>query len=193
MALGGDRCRLKGIRLLVVAVGDQQDGLVAVGSGLKNLEGLSNRVADGGAAAWRAPRFQLVERSAEGVVIDGEGTLHHRLPREGDQAHSFPLQPVDEGRHVGLGAPESARRDVLREHRPRDVDQHIEIAAARNDVFILRPEPRTGEGDESCHDGRFTQQEFEPESGRGFRRQDPRPHRLRHERLGRTSALVTGV
>ena len=49
--LGGDRRRLEGIRLLVVAVGDQQDRLIAVGPGLKDLEGLANRVADGRAAA----------------------------------------------------------------------------------------------------------------------------------------------
>ena len=54
MTLGGDRRRLEGIRLLVVAVGDQQDRLIAVGPGLKDFEGLANRVADGRAAARRA-------------------------------------------------------------------------------------------------------------------------------------------
>ncbi len=165
MPLGGDRRRLEGIRLLVVAVGDQQDRLIAVGPGLKDFEGLANRVADGRAAARCAVRVELVERSAEGVVIDGERTLHHRLPRKGDQADAFPFEPVDEGRHVGLGAAEPAGRDVLGEHRPRDVDQHVEIATAGNDVFILRPEPRPGEGDQTGHQGRFAQQQFHPESG----------------------------
>ncbi len=129
MTLGGDRRRLEGIRLLVVAIGDQQDRLIAVGPGLKDFEGLANGVADGRAAPRRAPRVELVERSAEGVVIDRERALHHRLPRKGDQAHAFPFEPVDEGRHVGLRAPEPAGRDVLGQHRPRDVDQHVKIAA----------------------------------------------------------------
>ena len=193
VTLGGDRRRLEGIRLLVVAIGDQEDRLIAVGPGLKDFEGLANRVADGRAAARCARRVELVERSAEGVVIDGERTLHHRLPRKGDQAHAFPFEPVDEGRHVGLGAPEPAGRDVLGEHRPRDVDQHVEIATAGNDVFILRPEARPGEGDQTRHKGRFTQEQFHPESGPRIRRQDPRPHRLGHKRLGRPTTPATGI
>ena len=193
VALGGDGRRLEGIRLLVVAVGDQQDRLIAVGPGLKDFEGLANRVADGRAAARRTVRVELVERSAEGVVIDGERTLHHRLTGKGDQAHAFPFEPVDEGRHVGLGAPEPAGRNVLGEHRPRDVDQHVEIAAAGNDLFILRSEPRPGERDQTRHEGRFAQQQFHPESGPRIGRQDPRPHRLGHERLGRPPPPATGI
>src|SRR5262249_44727201 len=78
MTLGGDRGRLEGIRLLVVAIGDQQDRLITLGPGMKDLEGLANRIADGCAAARRTGRVQLVERSAKGVVIDGEWTLHDR-------------------------------------------------------------------------------------------------------------------
>ena len=53
MTLGGDGRGLEGIRLLVVAVGDQEDRLIAVGPRLKDFEGLANRVADGRAAARR--------------------------------------------------------------------------------------------------------------------------------------------
>ena len=165
VTLGGDRRGLEGIRLLVVAVGDQQDRLIAVGPRLEDLQGLANRVADGRAAARALRRVELVERSAEGVVIDGERTLHHRLPRKGDQAHAFSFEPIDEGRHVGLGAQEPAGRDVLGEHRPRDVDQHVEIAAAGNDLFRLRPEPRPGEGGQTGHQGRFTQEQLSPRIG----------------------------
>ena len=193
MVLGGDGRRLERIRLLVVAIGDQQDRLVAVGPGLKNLEGLANRVADRRAAARCAAGIELVERSTEGVVINSERALHHRLPRKGDQAHAFPFEPVDEGRHVGLGSAEPAGGDVLGEHRPRDVDQHVEIAAAGNDIFILRSKPRPGESDQPRHEGHFAQEQFHPESGPRIGRQDPRPHRLGHERLGRPTATAARI
>ena len=51
MTLGGDSRRLERIRLLVVAVGDQQDRLIAFRLGMKDLEGLADRVADRRAAA----------------------------------------------------------------------------------------------------------------------------------------------
>ena len=184
MPLGGDRRRLEGIRLLVVTVGDQQDRLIAVGPGLKHFESLANRVADRRAAAWRAARIKLVKRPAEGVVIDRERTLHHRLTGKGDQAHAFPFQPVDEGRHVGLGTSQPAGRDVLGEHRPRDVDQHIEIAAAGNHLFILRSEAWPGQGHQACHECRLTQEQLHPEAGRRILRAEsattwPGPQRPR--------------
>ena len=181
--LGGDRGRLAGVRLLVVAVGDQQDRLVAVGAGLEDLEGLADRVADGRAAPRGAVGVELVERAAEGVVIDGQRALHHRLPGEGDQAHALPFEPVDEGRHVGLGAAEPAGGDVLGEHRPRDVDQDVEVAPPGDDVFILRAEPRPRQRDEAGHQGRLAQEGLHPEPGRRIGGQDPRPHRPGHERL----------
>ena len=130
VALGGDRRRLERIRLLVVAVGDQQDRLIALGPGVKHFECLANRVADGCAASRCTRRVELIERSAKGIVIDRERALHHRLPRERDQSHAFPFEPVDQGRHVGLGPAQPAGRNVFGEHRPRDVDQHIKIATA---------------------------------------------------------------
>ena len=104
MAIRGDRRRFERVRLLVVAIGDQEDRLIAIGPGLKDFEGLANRVADGRTAARCTAWIELVKRSAEGVVVDGERTLNDRLARKSDQAHTLPFQTVDEGRHVGLGA-----------------------------------------------------------------------------------------
>ena len=169
VALGGDGRRLERIRLLVVAVGDQQDRLIALGPGVKHFERLANRVADRRATPRCTRRIKLIERSAECVVIDRERALHHRLPRKRDQAHAFPFEPVDQGRHVGLGPAEPAGRNVFGEHRPRDVDQHIEIAASRDDIFILRPEPRPGEGDETHDDGQSHGRATSTRTGQGNR------------------------
>ncbi len=164
--LGRDRRRLPRIRLLVVAIGDQKDRLIAIGPSLKDLESLADRVADGRAAPWRAHRIELVERSAKCVVIDRERTFHHRRSGEGNQANALPFESIDQGCHIGLGPTEPAGWNILCEHRARDVDQHVKVAAAGNDLLILCPEPRAGQRDECRHQGRFAQRPFQPESGR---------------------------
>src|SRR5262249_11675625 len=155
--------RFQGIRLLVVAVGDQQDRLIAVGTRLKYFERLSNGVADRGAAPRCARGVELIERPAKRVVIDRERTLHHRLTGEGDQADALTFQTVHQRGDVGLGAAEPAGWDVLGQHRPRDVDHDVEIGAAGSDFLVLRAEARPGEGDQAGYQGRLSQEQLETE------------------------------
>jgi len=130
VAFGGQRRGLARKALLILAVGDQQQRLVAVAEALHPAEGLANRVADGRATARRRCRSDILERGLVVAVIRRERARQNRLARERDEPDAIPADAVEQIANVGLRAFEPAGFHVLTQHGARDVQQHHDVRAA---------------------------------------------------------------
>ena len=129
--------RLEGKGVVILAIGDQDQYARDVPARAKAERRLADRLFESRAPPPHAVRPQGIEHQAEEAEVGGHGSEHTGAPREGDQAHLISLEIFEQIADLALGALQSVRRDVLGEHRARDVDRHHQLGAraGRLDVF----------------------------------------------------------
>ena len=113
---GGQRRSLARKALLILAVGDQQQRLVAVAEPFHPTERLANRVADRRDTARRRRRPDILERGLVVAVIRRERARQHGLARERDEPDAIPADAVEQIADVGLRAFEPAGFHILAQH-----------------------------------------------------------------------------
>ena len=144
---------------------------------MENLDSFPNSITDRSTTSRRAVGIEFHECSSERIVVDREWALHNRFSGKCNQSDAFAVQSIDERTHIRLCSFQPGWNDVVGQHRARNIDQHIEITAARNDLFDLRPKSWTSESDQACGECDFKQQKFAPEAKAGRCRKNATLHR----------------
>src|SRR5262245_43886542 len=179
--LAGGGGRRRAVALEVLAVGEEDDRLVPALGGVEQPRRLFDRASDVAPRARDEVRLRRVEEQAQGSVVQRERARRGRPPPEDDQTHAIPGQRADERRGLRARLLEAARRNVLGEHRRRQVQGEDDVDPAPADRLVTPAPLRAREGDDHERD------RAEPQ--RGQRRlaaprpahDQPRQDRLRGE------------
>ena len=141
--------RLQRLALVVLAVGDQEHRLAGLParSPLQHAARLLQGSRDGRALLRHVAGIDRAQEQLGGAVIGGERALHERLAGEDHQPYAVAAQPIEERRHLQLGALQPRRLHVPSQHAGRGVQGHHQIdAAAPHDLGAL-PALRPGRRD----------------------------------------------
>ena len=168
-ATAGELERLAGE---VLAVGDEDDGVVVALERGELLQREGERGADVRLAARGGVRAGGVERRAEESGVGREGADHAGAVAEGDEPGAVAAEVGDEVGQIGLRAVEAVGVDVLREHGAGDVEQDQDVAGGGDGGLLALAPLRAGEGGDAEGEPGGAERELGGEDAAGARGAD---------------------
>ena len=149
-SLGGLSGGVQGKGVVILAVGEEQDHSGEVTAVPETRSGFADGFLQARASSGYAADVEVVQHQPEEAEVGGQGTENAGPARKGDQADLVAGQVREQVAKFGLGALQAIGRDVLGEHRSRDVQGDHDFRAHLGCLDKFEAPLGTHQGD---HDG----------------------------------------
>ena len=150
------------IRIVILAIGDQNNCPRHIGLTAETLNGLANRRLETSAAPSDAGRSDAFEHEAEEAEIGRHRTEYGRPAGESDQPDLVAIQIRQQIDQFRLGPLQPIRRGVLGQHRFTDIQADHNLGADAGSRMTRGSELGSHQGDHDRHGRRAQQADRHP-------------------------------